>query len=385
MNPLPVITVIHRETKMMINRHCFLICGMLILQGLFYTNYAQTRRTHLRGSLQMSITGGYSQTKGFAINSFYIYQAYLQHENRSFHVRIGRFYNRYEPYSRFWDGLLVHYGTRGVGAGLAAGFLPRRSIEIISFQRPRFSLFTHAEKRLGTLRVGSDLSFHQIRPSAPLRTHQYIGWSTWMRTAWMRASSEWQLDRDPESKHWRSSRVYLRGTFHPTQWFSFHLRYQMRQYYSIWRSTNFFSPLRQQIALGLTIEPSIYQLSILVARHYYQHQLSGTSYTLGLHTGKIPLLQASWNTSLGAWQNTLGNSRYLSTSLTRSFRKLRLTIGYQWYHSQLYEQALTTHQAVFHLSLPVYRRIRWDVHTRLQGGSHLRQIHLYSRISVPFR
>ncbi|HSC59522.1 MAG TPA: hypothetical protein VLC11_08150, partial [Gemmatimonadales bacterium] len=55
-----------------------------------------------------------------------VYEAALVRRTRTSEVKLGRFFDPYESFSGYWDGVMLHRGTEAFGVGVLAGFEPDR-------------------------------------------------------------------------------------------------------------------------------------------------------------------------------------------------------------------------------------------------------------------
>lgn len=129
-------------------------------------------------------------------------------------VRAGRFNNRYDRFSGYWDGLMLHVGSRDRGAGVAAGFQPDYADEAPSADLPKYTAFAHYAFSLPTggaeegARVDVTALGGQVLPRTDgMRARTFAGAQ---QTAYARGfslTSELLVDQDPETGGWALSRL----------------------------------------------------------------------------------------------------------------------------------------------------------------------------------
>jgi hypothetical protein len=136
--------------------------------------------------LRVGARAAYRYTQDFAgpaTTSLRVYEmaATRDFERVPLRVTLGRFSNPYERYSGFWDGMLLRIGRRtGLGAGVVAGFDPRRANEAIATDVPKLTAFVDFSARGRSWRYETDVSAHLIRPSAGEPTRS-LGWTQRLR------------------------------------------------------------------------------------------------------------------------------------------------------------------------------------------------------------
>lgn len=125
----------------------------------------------------------------------------------------GRFYSDFDHQSAFWDGASVRVGlTRGVTAGVAAGFEPERGNEEVSFALPKVAGFIGT--RFGNARMDlvTDFALTQTLPTD--KAQRRSGADLAMRLRVGRFSLTHDLELAPPSPdgRWEISRFVLRGS-----------------------------------------------------------------------------------------------------------------------------------------------------------------------------
>lgn len=167
-------------------------------------------------------------------------------------VQVGRFYNPFERFSGYWDGVLVRFGGRDLGAGFVTGFQPELADEGFNSSLPKYTAFVDYRYRAGKLAYDGDLSFHQIQPRNGLQPHTYFGWGQRLSLGRLRLYSNLQVDRDPGDASWTVSELFVNSSLRLAERLYLDGRYSQRRPYLIWLGDRPFGERREQAGLGLT-------------------------------------------------------------------------------------------------------------------------------------
>ncbi|NBC18533.1 MAG: hypothetical protein GVY18_14600 [Bacteroidetes bacterium] len=339
-----------------------------------------TRVRDLPGGVQFQtrLRADHRYTSGRSITpatSVRAYQAVLSKDIGATTVQAGRFYNRYEPFSGYWDGALVRYGRDHLGLGTAVGFMPERSNEGFSSEMPRYSAFAHLT--LGErqrVEYDAEVSFNEIRPTGDLLTHRYAGVSQRLSTRWGSVRSDLQLDRDPLEGGWVASRFYVRGTVMPTRALHLRGRYEVRQSYSIWRTTRVISPRRDRASGGFSLRLLGGSLGGDLSVNLDDDATSRTWSGFVQHPD-LGVWGLGLSANMSYWDADRGTSFFLNTGVSRRAGALRMRVSYQYSRtSVLTRDPLVTHAGTLRLVLPVGRRFFTSTQLRVQQGETLRSL-----------
>ena len=338
---------------------------------------AHLRARKLPGGLafQARVRADYRYTSGRSITpttSVRAYQAVLSKEVGATTLQAGRFYNRFEPFSGYWDGALVRYGQDRAGVGTAVGFLPERGNEGFSSDLPRYSAFAHLT--LGDrqrVRYSAEASFNEIRPTTDLLTHRYAGLSQHLSTRWGSVRSDLQLDHDPLNGGWVASRFYVRSTLIPHQRLHLRGRYEVRQSYSIWRTEHVISDRRDRVSGGFTLRALGGSLGGDLSVSMDDDATSRT-WSGYLQHADVGLWGLGLSGHASYWDSDRGSSLYLNTGLTRRVGTVRTRLSYQYSRTTtLSVDPLVTHAGTLRLVLPLGNRFFTSTQLRVQRGATL--------------
>lgn len=304
-------------------------------------------------------------------------------------VQAGRFPNRYAPFDGYWDGALVHVGSRALGVGTAIGFLPDRANEGFSAEMPRYGGFAHAE--VGdprTLEYEVQAAVNEVRPTNRLLTHRFASLSQRVRSRGFTFRNDVQVDRDPEQGGWVVSRFTVRGAAVPHPALSLHARYQLRRPYSIWRVVRVVSYRRDQATAGAVLRLDALTLGADAAFNFAEDDdgaLTNDGRTLSgyLHAPRtVAGLALSVNAS--RWQDGDGSSLFVTTGLARDLGPARARVQYQFYRTEVRATPFVTHAASVYAAVPLGRRISASGQVRLQQGRTLRSAAFFASLWYSF-
>lgn len=283
-------------------------------------------------------------------------------------VRAGRFYDPYEYFSGYWDGVMVHAGDEGFGLAALAGFEPKRGNEGFSADVPKASLVAHASRIRGRSGIRTDVSVHRVMPRDSSPDHTFAGWSQVVWTGRLSFSHNLQVDRNPASGNWNVTRLLTRLALPLGPSLTVHGGYSIQQPYQL--GTTFGAiPFRRDRASG-----------------GFDVRLSGASIGADVTTGRQEGLEDTWSYSgsvyraprglhgigLGLtgtrWTGGTSEGLLIAPSLDRQFGRLTLRAGYQYSRTDFGVLSLTTHAADLGSTVPLGPRTGLTLRARWQSG-----------------
>jgi hypothetical protein len=305
-------------------------------------------------------------------HSMRVYQASVRKsfERVPLQVQIGRFYNRYENYSGYWDGMLMRYGSDGFGAGVVAGFEPRRANEGVTTDIPKYTAFVDMS-RVGE-RVGyySDISFHRHVPRNDLPTQTSVGWSQHLTSRRTRLGTDVQVHRDPENNTWALSRLHANGSIPISRTMSVLGRFAFDKPNYLYQTFSLFSYERQQARVGLRYwdrggNASVHVAAIRVNRGDLSYSLSSSFSIVRTRFLELGFLGAGT-----IW--VLEDQRVFSMvgGINRSFGHLQARGSYRFYKTVGVNSTLQSHTVDAALVFPLGDRIYSTLTARVQHGSN---------------
>ncbi|MEN8374333.1 MAG: hypothetical protein ABFS34_02675 [Gemmatimonadota bacterium] len=337
--------------------------------------------------LRTQVSHRYAST-GTQINptSVRVYEASFEKTLRSVPLRfqLGRFYNRYESYSGYWDGLLIRAGGRKAGFGVLLGLEPERSNQTVSADLPKATAFANFRSDGRRTRYAADVSVHRVDPRNGLLTHTYAGLSQRLRVGRVRVDQELQIDEDPVAGGWEATRFQLnvRGDVDR--------RVELRAGVSRQRPYRLFDPVsaishpRDQLNGGLRVRAgrAIVSGDVAVNRDRDREDL-GYSYSTYL------FVPGSGSLGVTAAASYRTGSEYeavtLSPGLTGTFGRMRANLSYRFYRSEYGPDRLfTTHTVQAGLDVPAGLGFRYRLRGSGQWGSGLTSGRLHAGLTKSF-
>ncbi len=361
------------------------------LTRTFQTPYAglRARVEHLPMDWQldfnMRITHrGSSSSNISPSTSLRFYQASLKRslETVPIDVKLGRFYSTDESFSGYWDGLSVAYQQGPMRFGTVAGVQPNRANEGVSFNLPKYTLFTTYTRREGDLRYHADASFHEVRPTNQLQVHSFFGFAQTLRWQKYRVRSRIQFDRDPISSGWMVTRMQLLGAVPLGNRLLLRTRYDLRQPYQLFRAEQVIGQRRDRISGGVTVRAFKGTLSGDFTTNHSDRDGRSYTYTSFSQFPKIGVMGLGLNASMSYWTGTDRHVLNVSPGLARSFGGWYAQLRYRYDNSRFGDVTTARHGVEGALTIPVSRRIRSSVRLGAQQGGRLTQYRMFTHLWI---
>lgn len=361
------------------------------LTRTFQTPYAglRARVDHLPMDVQLDLNmrlthRGSSSSTISPATSMRVYQASLKRslDRVPLDVKLGRFYHTEEAFSGYWDGLALAYQQGPVRVGTVAGVQPQRANEGVSFDLPKYTLFTSYAHRQGDLRYHAEASFHEVRPTNQLLVHTFFGFAQTLRWQKYRVRSRLQIDRDPASDAWRASRFQLFGAVPLGNRVLLRARYDLRQPYQLFRAEQVMGPRRDRVSAGLTLRALRGTLSgDLTTNHSAR---DGRSYTYSSFSQfpSIGFLGLGMQGSVSYWTGTDRHVLNVSPGLSRSFGGWYAQLRYRYDSSRFGAVTTARHGVEGAVTIPVSRRVQSSVRLGAQQGGRLIQYRLFTHLWI---
>lgn len=370
--------------------------GVEPTERTFTTPTARLRAalTHLPGDLRLQVnmraSSRYSSDPVQPDESFRVYQASLERDWKAAQFRLGRFYNRYETYSGYWDGFLLHLGGDGFGLGGAVGFQPDRSNELFSRDLPKYTVFLNAGHRGRSVRYATDLSFHQLMPRNGLPNHMYGGWSQRLQVGGFQLSHNLQVDRDPTTSKWVVTQLLARTAIPLGRRVNLRARYALRQPYPITLVEPLITTRRDQGSVGLWFWLGNGSLGADVTVNQVRNESRSYTYAGSFSFPNTAILGLGFSSSISYWMLADRKVLYVSGALSRTFGRVQLQASYYRYQTDELSTALdqlTTilaHTGELSLSFPLARRLYSSLQGRIQRGENQNNNNLYASLWLNF-
>lgn len=315
-----------------------------------------------------------------------VYQASLgkSFEAVPFQLQLGRFYNPFETFSGYWDGLLLHVGGEGLGAGVAAGFEPIRANEGLTTEVPKYSAFLNVRQGDRSLGYAADLSVHDVRPTNGFADQTFIGLS--QRFNWQRfhISQRLQVDRDLTANRWRVTLLDLRTRVPLGPRLSLQGQYSRQRSFHIWRPEDPFGLRRERSGLGLSYSIMRGSIGADVTANRLEGQELSYTYTAHLFFPRTALAGLGFSGTASYWESGGAKTLFVAPGIRRSFGSLQLDLSYQRYETRSAAFVSVTHSADWALVFPLTRNVYSNVQARVLRGANLRSSNLYSGLWMSF-
>ncbi len=314
------------------------------------------------------------------LRSFRIYQASIERTFEAVRFKAGRFYDPFENFSGYWDGLLVRFGEDGFGGGFAAGFEPVRADEQFSSELPKATVFLDYQYRKGAVRYEAETSFHQVRPQNDYDTHTFFGWSQSFRWNRFRLSQNLQVDRHPTTGAWEISRLQLRASIPLTRHLLATGRYFLRRPYYLTRTGDPFGVRRDQGNVGLMVAFTGGTMGLNVSGNRVRGTSPNYTYSSYLNLTRTGLLGLGVSAAASYWSRDSASTLYVSGGISRMFGHLRSRLLFSRYQNDTGTSRLLSHTVTLSLNFPLYQRFFAGIQARTQFGKNLTSTSLYTSI-----
>lgn len=305
------------------------------------------------------------------IGSVRMYQASLRKTftGTPVQMQVGRFYNPFEQFSGYWDGLMVHYGGPGLGLGFATGFEPERSNEYFLGDLPKYAVFlTYGSG--GTAGYSADLSFHQVRPRTELATHTFVGWSQQLAVAAFRLDQRLQLDRNPETDRWVVTDLQAGASASIAPGVEVRARYSLRQPYLMYRTSDLVPYRRDRAGAGFTVHGPAGSIGADVTVNYVDLSDRSITYSSSFYLPRT-IAGIAWSGSASYWTRNETNTVLAASGVSRQLGPVRATAAYQFHRTAGARSTFLTHAADVTLAFPLARRLRGTLLASAQQGDNL--------------
>lgn len=329
----------------------------------------------------------YASVGGSALDptSARIYTASIEKDFESvpLELRAGRFYNPYETYSGYFDGVMARVGGRRGGAGVVAGFEPDRWNQSFSTDLPKVSVFADFAARGRGAGYQMDVSAHRVEPRTELFPHTFFGLSQRAHVGRVHLRQDLQVDRDPIAEEWELTRLRLNASVDVHDRVSLHAEVSRRQPYRMWDTVSVISYARDRAGVGLSVYGAGLSVGVDVAANRDLDEKLAYSYSGTVSLPRLGALGATGSASY--WSGEGYRVLSLSPGLTAAVGPARLHADYRFYRSDYADRELTTHTVSSGVSFALAGGMRYDLQGSFQWGGGLTANRLYSGFSKSFR
>ncbi len=336
-----------------------------------------------------NVRGAYRHSTNDVVDPAHSMRVYQASFHKSFErvpvqVQFGRFYSRYEVYSGYWDGVLLRYGSKGFGAGVLAGFEPRRANEGISTDIPKYTAFvdfSHNGERVGYF---SDLSVHRRNPGDGLLTETSLGWSQRLTVGRSRLGTDLQVHRDPDGNTLSLTRLHTNGSVPLTRRVSLLGRYAFDRPNYRFSSPQLFSYERWQAGLGIRYwdrggSASVHVMTNRVNQGDYSYSVSSH-----FRVSRTRIMELGFHGAGTIW--LLEDTRVvdLLAGIDRDIGRVQARASYRLYETVGTTSTFLTHTVDAGLVFPLGNRMFSTINARLQQGQNLSANSIFVNIWTSF-
>jgi hypothetical protein len=282
--------------------------------------------------------------------------------------RLGRFYNPYEAYSAYWDGALIRVGrSRGLGAGVAAGFEPSRYNEGFSSELPKVTGFADFAARGRNWRYDTDVSFHLLRPT-DLADQTFAGWTQRLSLGRVTLSQRLRMDRDVTAETWSIRQLRVRAGITVAGPFRLLGTYGRTRPGSFRPSAFVTGPQREDLSFGVGLMGRSGSMTIDAGRTRWEGADDGLSFSgnASLRLGSAVALLSGRH-----WKRADMKSIGLSPGLSFEVGPLRARTGYRLYRTEGFSGRLSSHAADLQVSGAVAHVFQVTLGGQQQWGTNL--------------
>jgi hypothetical protein len=281
-------------------------------------------------------------------------------------ITAGRFYNPYEIFSGFWDGMMLRVGSRDHGIGLIAGFEPVRSNEGFQTDLPKYSAYTYREFETGIFKSTTELDVTTVIPTVNLENHIYAGLSQQFMVSRHRISVRLQADQNPVDNQWTFSQVMVRGMAALTNQLQVYGTYNRRQPYRMYSPITPIGYIRTSITGGAQFHYGSVSVGSDLSR--ITSELSPTAYSISgyAQANRTRLWDLDFSVNANYWFNETYTTLRLSPGISRNFNTLYLALGYEFYQTDFFSGQYQTHTGTLSAMLSISPH--WYVQTNLRSS-----------------
>jgi hypothetical protein len=299
-------------------------------------------------------------------------------------VQIGRFASSYESFSGYWDGALVRVGGRKLGIGVAAGFEPDFGNQSFNADRPKYSAFVNFGGGGRAARYATDVSVHHVESGRGFPSRSFLGWSQYVGLQGLDLNGRVELDRDPLGNRVVLTRARVDVRQRVGTGLFLNARYVLRRPYTTLGSTRFSSVTRMQGSVGATAAGRMGHVSFTAGINRLSNGALSQNYSAAFALARSPIWSLDVHGSGSYWKGPSQSGVAASVGLSRSFGRGRVRTGYSYYRASFLRGGFISHALDGGIELPLTRRLRASLRARFEQSEHLRNLALYSGLSLGF-
>jgi hypothetical protein len=299
-------------------------------------------------------------------------------------LHLGRFYNRFEAFSGFWDGLLFRFGPRAFGGGLAIGFEPEYSNEGLDSQRPKLSGFVDFEARGEVMDYSGSLSFLGVRPRNGLPDRTVIGVSHRLQRgrAWIQHRLE--VDRDATGSDWNVTRFQLDGSLDMGRGLTGFAGWRRWRAVPLWAESATLGPQEDRAHVGFSYWGSLGGGSVDYALARPEIGSSSHAISGSFHLAKTPIPNVGLGGVVSRWSRADGRSLLLAPEIRVTIGSVDFRGSFRHYRTEINNRRATTYFSDLGLFMPLSPGVRLRLQGSTQFSGDLSSTRLFASLSKGF-
>jgi len=312
------------------------------------------------------------------------YQLSVEKDFGATSLQAGRFYNRYEPYSDYWDGLLVHRGSSSSGIGVAVGVRPQRGNERPLLATPKVTAFAHYEtSALEALEYRVNGSYHEVRPRDARPTHRFVGLMQAVEWGALSVRQDLQVDQDPKGNGWRPSRLRVRASMHPVDPLRLRVHYSRREPYFLHDPRTPFGALRAEVGGGATVLLS----RATIGGEVTMIRPTGPFEEALIYRGRVSVPSIAYGIGLfGSGTLRTAKNREVqlgSVGLSKHVLGAHLRVRYRYYRTTQRRAILVSHSGMLSTTVPLPGDYRLSASVRVRRDDLLNRVSVHTGLRIP--
>lgn len=312
-----------------------------------------------------------------------LYQASVEKSVGLVRVEAGRFYNEYDRYSGYLDGLSVHVGSAEGGVGVTAGVQPDRADAGFSTDLPKYTAFAHYRLSPKPVRIELMAVAGQVVPqNEALQTRTFFGLTHRTYGDGFALSTDLLVDEDPATGETTVSRLLARGSAEIAEGLRLRARFQQRRPYILFDDLQQLRDLSERIGGGISYRFPSALLGGTTIRADVSSASAGDLPASLTVSGSVFVPRTvggiGLNANASVWTRDDRESIYASAALTRSFGGTYGSLGYRYQQTPLLTESLVTHGVEGTLQLPLWDGVSATMQGSAQFGETLTTLRLYT-------
>lgn len=302
-------------------------------------------------------------------NLFSLYQLQIsKHWDKvPFSISIGRFYNRYEDFSGFWDGVMLRYGSYDNGIGIISGFEPDQSSSGFSSTVPKHSVFAYTNQPIGQVQSSTEISFNALYPKNNWLNHLYFGGSQEFLYKRNSLGGSFQLDRSPLNGQWVVSEGYLHARISLSGGLYLNGLWRRNHPYHLWLVNDPFGFLQTEYGGGLSFDFSNGYIAGNILRDTGNWASAALNYDL-YGSYRLPVWNLGFNAQANYRDDKTNRALSFGGGIDRWFGSFQLNLQYQYYRTDYLNQRILSQTISTQMNIPLMRKLYIDLQAQYGFG-----------------